>query len=119
MADRVTWLGLVDDPAPLLAEADVLALPSGAENLPLVVLQAMSSGAAVVASRVGGIPEAVRSDVDGLLVRPGDPAGLAAALRRLAADPALRDRLGAAARAAAVERFSVGTMTDRLLEVYA
>jgi glycosyltransferase involved in cell wall biosynthesis len=66
---------------------------------PLKVVEAMAAGVAVVASRVGDVPALVRDGRSGLLVEPGDPASLVAALRRLAADPALRARLGRAGRA--------------------
>lgn len=115
---RVTWLGWVGEPAALLAAADVVALPSAAENLPLVLLQAMASGAACVASAVGGVPEVVTSGVDGQLVPPGDVGALADVLTALRDDAALRDRLGAAARATAVARYDLPLTVDRLLSVY-
>jgi D-inositol-3-phosphate glycosyltransferase len=63
-----------------------------------VALEAMSAGVAVLASRVGGIPEAVLDGETGVLVSPGDPVALADALDRLMDDPATRERLGAAGR---------------------
>ncbi|GAA1744437.1 glycosyltransferase family 4 protein [Aeromicrobium alkaliterrae] len=117
-ADRVELAGFVDDPAPLLARADVLALPSGAEACPLAVLQAMASGLPVVASSVGGIPEVVRHGTDGLLVAPGDVDALRDALSTLHADPATRLTMGASARARLVDGFTVRHCADRLVEVY-
>jgi glycosyltransferase involved in cell wall biosynthesis len=110
--------GFVADPAPLLAGADAFVLPSAAENCPLALLQAMASGLPVVASRVGGIPEVVNDGTTGLLVPPGEPAPLAAALRSLA-DPALRARLGGAARAHAEAHLGLGTCVDGLETTYA
>lgn len=81
-----------------LRAADVFALPSLQEGLPLSLLEAMASGLPVVASPVGGIPTVIRDGDNGLLVAAGDVAGLRDALVRLADDPALRTRLGAAAR---------------------
>ena len=81
-----------------LRAADVFALPSLQEGLPLSLLEAMASGLPVVASAVGGIPTVIRDGDNGLLVAAGDVAALRDALVRLADDPALRTRLGAAAR---------------------
>lgn len=81
-----------------LRAADVFALPSLQEGLPLSLLEAMASGLPVVASAVGGIPTVIRNDANGLLVAAGDVAALRDALVRLADDPALRTRLGVAAR---------------------
>ena len=99
LADRVTlpgWVGAAEASA-LLRDADVLALPSFNENLPMSVVEAMAHGLAVVATPVGAVTEIVRDGETGLLVQPGDAAGLAAALVRLLADPAERAWLGAAA----------------------
>lgn len=68
------------------------------DAFPTVALEAMSAGVAVLASRVGGLPEAVLDGETGVLVAPGDPAALAQALDRLMDDPVLRERLGAAGR---------------------
>lgn len=115
---RVQWLGRVPDAAPVLARAHAFALTSAAENLPLALLQAMSTGRAAVATTVGGIGEVVTPGADGLLVPPGDVAALAAALERLRDDPALTTALGAAARRTVLTRFSTPVMVDALLDVY-
>jgi glycosyltransferase involved in cell wall biosynthesis len=75
------------------ADADALAVPSRAEGTPRVIVEARAMGCPVVATRVGGIPTSIRDGVDGLLVPPGDPSSLAAALLRVAQEPALRARL--------------------------
>ena len=80
LSDRVHLLGLRDDVETVFAAADVFVQPSLSEGLPLAVLEAMANGLPVVATRVGGIPEAVVDGKTGLLVPPGDPAALAAAL---------------------------------------
>jgi len=82
----------------LLRESDVFVLPSHNEGLPAALLEAMSFGLAVVSTPVGGIPEIVESDVNGLLVAPGDARALAAALQRLIDDEVLRQQLGESAR---------------------
>jgi glycosyltransferase involved in cell wall biosynthesis len=82
-----------------LADDDVLVVPSRwYENSPNVILEAFAAGVPVVAAGHGGLAEMVRDGVDGLLFRPGDAAALAAALRRLAAEPGLLAQLGAGVR---------------------
>ncbi|MFC8527385.1 glycosyltransferase family 4 protein [Nocardia sp. NPDC057227] len=94
----VEFTGHVADPGPYLADADIAVHCSvTAEPFGQVVVEAMRAGCAVLAADAGGPTEIVRPEVDGILVPPGDPAALAAALDRLAADPALRTRLAAAA----------------------
>ena len=90
-----------------MEEADVFVLPSYAEGLPMVVLEAMGSALPVVSTRVGGIPEAVEDGKTGILVEPGDVECLAAAMRALAEDPELRARMGAAGLARVREKFSL------------
>jgi glycosyltransferase involved in cell wall biosynthesis/peptidoglycan/xylan/chitin deacetylase (PgdA/CDA1 family) len=103
-----------------LAAADVLAAPSvptragKREGIPVALMEAMSSGLAVVASDLSGIPELVRDGVSGLLVPPGDPRALAAALRALAGDPALRARLGASGRERVLAEYDVARSAREL-----
>ncbi len=106
LAGRVELLGFVHPTWPLLAEADVVLVPSRVEPFGNTAVEAMLAARAVVASRVQGLAEIVRDGETGLLVPPGDAAALADALGRLAEDPALRARLATAARADAVARFS-------------
>jgi glycosyltransferase involved in cell wall biosynthesis len=114
-----------DTVARALAAADVVAVPSvvdaagNVDGLPNTVLEALASGRAVVASRVAGIPEVLEDGVSGVLVAPGDAEALAGALRRLAADPAARERLGQNARARAVERYGWGFAARSFEECYA
>ena len=115
---RCLLLGRLEDPRPFLRSLDVFAFPSHQEALPLALLEAMAAGLPVVATRVGGIPEAVEDEATGLLVPPKDPERMAAALHRLAADPALARRLGDAARARAARAFSAEGMVERTLAVY-
>jgi glycosyltransferase involved in cell wall biosynthesis len=98
--------------AAALGAAEIVVVPSvvdragNVDGLPNVLLEAMAAGRAVVASRVAGIPDVMTDGVDGILVPPNDPAALAAAMARLAADPALRRRLGDAARSTVTRRLS-------------
>ncbi len=118
MRDRVLFAGARDHVPSLLAGCDVLALPSYAEGMPLVVLEAMAQSRPVVASAVGGSPEVVVDGVTGLLVPPGDVHALAAALRGLLADPERARRLGEAGRARVEADFSADVMCRRVLRVY-
>jgi glycosyltransferase involved in cell wall biosynthesis len=81
--------------------ADVFALPTKGDALPLVIAEAMASGLPIIATTVGAIPDAVTNGLNGLLVEPGDVIGLSAALSRLDRDPALRREMGATGRKAA------------------
>ncbi len=107
---RVHLLGPRDDVPDLLAASDVFAMPSLNEALPMALLEAMFSGTAIVASSVGGIPEAVRDGQEGVLVPPGDVETLAAALARVLTDAQLRRTLGEAARARARTQYGVDRM---------
>ena len=102
---RVSFRGRVarGDVLARIAQAEVLVLPSRAENFPGVVLEAMALGTAIVATNVGGIPEAVTSEREALLVEPNDPQALADAIGRLARSRDLRQELAANAFARARE----------------
>src|SRR5690606_31708938 len=111
------WLG-PEDTARLLAEGDILTLPSHAENLPMSIIEAMASGLGVIATPVGAVEDIVRDGETGLLVAPGDDAALADALTRLVSDGELRTRLGDAARRFQREHLSIGPFADRICSVW-
>jgi glycosyltransferase involved in cell wall biosynthesis len=117
LAERVRFPGWAD-PTAVLAGVDAVVLPSRNEGLPLVLLEAMQAGFPVLATRVGSIAEAVEDGVSGLLVEPDDETALADQLRRLAAEPALRSRLGAAARGRARRSFSPEAMATAYDALY-
>jgi colanic acid/amylovoran biosynthesis glycosyltransferase len=98
--------------------AAVVVCPSRREGYGVVAREAMAHGRPVVATAVGGLGDAVEDGVTGLLVPPRDPAALRAAVERLLADEELRQRLGAAARAAASERFSWAAATRATIRAY-
>ena len=126
LGDRVVLAGRMttDGVATELATADVLVAPSvptkggKREGIPVVLMEAMSTGLPVVASRLSGIPELVTDGVSGLLVAPGDALALADALADLATDPALRRRLGIAGRDTVLREFDVdrnaAALADRI-----
>jgi len=88
------------------------------EGIPVALMEAMATGLPVVATAISGIPELVRSDETGLLVPSGDPLALADALDRLVRDPALRARLGTAARTAVCRDFHLHTNAQRLAALF-
>jgi alpha-maltose-1-phosphate synthase len=103
----------------LLSHATVFACPSVYEPLGIVNLEAMACGTAVVASRVGGIPEVVEGGVTGLLVPPDDTAALADALNALLRDPVRAEAMGRAGRERAVKSFSWDTVAAQTASLYA
>lgn len=111
------WLGpeAVSD---LLAGADILVLPSHEENLPMVVIEAMAAGTAVIATPVGAVEEIVRDGETGLIVPVGDEKALAGALKRLLADDVLRERLARSARAFHQAELDIGRYADRLAALW-
>jgi glycosyltransferase involved in cell wall biosynthesis len=115
---RVHLLGQREDIPDLQAAADVYAMASYWEGLPLAVLEAMFGGNPVVSTDVGGISEAVTHGKQGLLVPPGDPAALAEALRTVISDRELREGLGRAARHRVETEFGVGVMTQAYERLY-
>jgi glycosyltransferase involved in cell wall biosynthesis len=120
IADRLScpgWLGPGAKSA-ALASSHIFLLPSYAEGMPMALLEAMSWGLPVIATPVGGIPQVIDHDVNGLLVAVADIDGLANQIARLLADPALRERLGTHARARVESDFSLRDAMERLTAIY-
>jgi glycosyltransferase involved in cell wall biosynthesis len=117
VADRVVFSGFRDDVARITAAADVVAHPALADALPTSLIYAAASGAAVVASDVGGIPEII-GDGAGLLVAPGDASALSGAIAGLLDDEEHRRALGRAARRRFEDVFEGRAWARRLAEVY-
>jgi glycosyltransferase involved in cell wall biosynthesis len=107
-----------EEVATLLAKADMLVLPSFAEGLPVVLMEALASRIPVIATPVAGVSELVRDGETGLLVPPGNIDGLAVALDRLLGDPDLCRRLGETGRAAVLDRHNVTREAERLLVLF-
>ena len=113
--DRVEVRGPLprDEALRVVAGATAGLLSSAWENLPHSAVEALSVGVPMVATAVGGVPEVVRDGENGLLVAPGRPEELAAAMRRVLEEPGLRDRLAAAAKPS-VEAISSDAIYTRL-----
>ena len=116
----VTLTGAVgqDEIRAAYGDADVFCLPSFAEGVPVVVMEAMSMEIPVVTTLIAGVPELITDGVNGLLVRPGRADELAAALQRLVDDPDLRQRLGARARETVMASFDIGAISWQLRDVF-
>jgi len=118
IADRVHFLGARDDVPELLRRADLYVSASRTEGMSNALLEALGSGLPVVATRAGSAPDVVVDGGCGLLVPIDAPEALAEGLGRLLADPALRSRMGDAARRRAVAEFSIGAIVRRYIEMY-
>jgi glycosyltransferase involved in cell wall biosynthesis len=116
--DRVVFTGLRDDVPSLLACAAVSVMPSLNEALSNVLLESMAAGVPVVATRVGGTPEAVQDGITGLLVPPGDSGALARAVDRLLSDPEFASRLGRSGRQLVTRQFSMDVMVQATERLY-
>jgi glycosyltransferase involved in cell wall biosynthesis len=112
------FTGYQEDVAPFFAAFDAFVLPSANEGTPVTAIESLASGCPVVATRVGGVPDVVQDGVDGFLVEPGDLEALAGRLARLAADPELREQMGAAGRERVLPRYAVERLIDDVDGLY-
>ncbi|MBN2356740.1 N-acetyl-alpha-D-glucosaminyl L-malate synthase BshA [candidate division KSB1 bacterium] len=117
--DAVEYLGTQDYIENLLGYADLFLLPSGEESFGLAALEAMSCGAPVIATRVGGLPEVITSGTDGYLFPVGDVKAMSEGAIRLLSDENLLDRFKTAARKKAVEQFSIDIVVPEYESFYA
>jgi len=118
IGEHVKWLGMRMDVPDILRIADIGILCSHEEGFPNSVLEYMAAGLPVVATSVGGIPEAVSDGIHGLLVPPHDPRALGEKILLLANNPELRTRLGRSARRRVIERFSLESCVSAYHELY-
>lgn len=118
ITDRIVFLGHREDVPELLAHCDLFVLPSLYEGLPLSVLEAMTAGKPVIATAVGGTPEAIHHGETGVLVPPADSLALAGAIHLLLADAALAGRLATAGQQRVRQQFSVTGMIEAVTRIY-
>lgn len=115
---HIRFLGFVQDIGSLLELIHMFVLPSWTEGLPITILEALLAGKAVVATKVGGIPEVIENERNGLLVEPRNPDVLAAQILRLLDDDELRTRLGDTGRRIVKDRFSIEHMVAEYCSIY-
>ena len=118
LEERVHCVGFLTDIEAVLPHLAFLVHPARTEGLGVALLQAASAGLAVIASRAGGMPEAVLDEETGLLIPPGDAQALVAAMERLLNDPVLADDYGAAGRRRMADEFSIDAMAAGNLSIY-
>jgi glycosyltransferase involved in cell wall biosynthesis len=117
LSSKVFFVGFKDPIRPYLQAGDILVNPSYFEGLPLAVLEAMACGLPCIASNVGGVPEIISDQRDGLLVTPGSVGELSAAIRRLASDRAERKRMGELAREKVRLKFDLDRCVEELKSI--
>lgn len=120
LGDTVEFMGIVEDPLPLVKGFDVGTCVSNPTNegIPNSLIEAMACRRPVISTAVDQVPELIQDGVSGILIPPGDVQALCAAIERLATDPALRQRLGEAGRRTIEERFSLRQAAKKYAEVY-
>jgi glycosyltransferase involved in cell wall biosynthesis len=114
----VYFAGFRNDMHRILPCLDLVVHPATMEGLGVSLLEAASSGRAIVAARAGGIPEVVHHGVNGLLVEPGNTGELVAAVLRVLGDPGLGEQMGAAGRRLVADKFSVPAMVKGNMAIY-
>ena len=121
LQDHVTFAGYKsqDEVAQALGETDIFVLPSFAEGVPVVLMEAMAARVPVITTQIAGIPELVENAVSGLLVPPGASGPLADAIDRLLSDPPLRTKMGQAGRKRVLQEFVTDTEAQKLARLFA
>jgi glycosyltransferase involved in cell wall biosynthesis len=118
LTDRVKLMGFTPDVRPPFGAMEFLVVPSRSEGFPLVLLEAWAQGAPVVATPVGGLPDLIDDNVNGILARDATPEALAEALRRALETPDFRDRCGGEGRRRTRERYNFERQLDSLEAIY-
>jgi glycosyltransferase involved in cell wall biosynthesis len=118
LSDRFRFAGGVTNLREHLSTADVFVLPSRSEGFSNAIVEAMAASLPVVATNVGGNPEAVQDGVSGVIVPPENPDLLAAAIVRLLSDPAKAKQMGAEGKRLAAEKFTTEAMMAQIISVY-
>ena len=118
LAGRVVFHGVHSNPPDILPAFDIFVLPSGSEGFPNALLEAMAAGLACVATKVGGVPEALEDGVTGCLVDPASSDHMRDVILNLLRSPGLRSKLGQAAQQQTGERFGMERMTGLAIQYY-
>lgn len=115
---NIRWLGLRNDVPRLLCGGDIYVQPSRSEGIPLSIMESSIAGLSIIATRVGGNPEAAIEEENAIVVPSEDPESLAEAIYSLYVDKALREKLARAGRTIALEKFSLTNNVTKLIEKY-
>lgn len=118
LGDHIVFAGAQDNIPDWLAMSDLFVLPTLADALPTVLMEAMAAGRPILASAVGGVPEMVTDGQNGLLLRPGQPQALAQAAIHLLQNPALAHQMGQRGQQTALNRFNLANQAHALAEIY-
>lgn len=118
ISERVKFLGFWDNLQEIYSTLDIFVLPSISEGFPIVNLEAMASGLPVVATNVGGVPEAIINNVNGILVPPNNKNALRDAILILINNKELREKMGEAGRCNAIKYFNEKDMAKKIFEIY-
>lgn len=120
LSDAVCFTGYLSqaEVAAELSRADLFALPSFAEGVPVVLMEAMATGLPVLTTRIAGVPELVEDGVSGLIVAPGDVEGFAGAMIRLLSNPQQSAAMGQSGRAKVTSQFNVSQEAERLAGLF-
>ena len=119
LSSKIVFTGQRDDINLLLKLADILILPSmEREGLGIAIIEAMAVGLPVIGTRLGGIPEAIEENVNGLLFAPGNSEELAAAIEKLIADHAIREKMGRMGKKIYEEKFTAEKMVTNIESLY-
>jgi len=118
LTDRFTFSGFTKDPAKLMSQVDLLVHPSDTESFGRILVEAMATNLPTIGVRAGGASEIIVDGVTGLLAEKDSPAELARCIERLARDPELRKKLGAAGRQRAIDLYSLEGCANGVLRVY-
>jgi glycosyltransferase involved in cell wall biosynthesis len=102
----------------LYRQADIFVLSSQSEGVPLALLEAMSCGLPSVCTSVGGVPEILADSVTGFLVQRGDVENMSAKILTLLNDEKLRKKMGSKARELVIENYTIGEMSQKILDIY-
>lgn len=116
--EKIHFLGWRKDIPNILQALDIYVQPSLSEGLPLAVVEACAAGLPIIASNVGGIPEIIRDNIDGLLVPPANEQAIAEAIVKLLSNPDLATRLAQQAQKRAFSEFSAEAMTTKYVDLY-
>lgn len=118
LTNRIEFLGMRHDIQELMQQSDCLLVPSRWEGLPIAILEAMANGLPVIASRVGGIPEVIQDDVNGMLVPAEDVQSLRSQLEEIIRNPGRLATMGDSARETAIKNYSIEVTAQRHHTIY-